>query len=473
MALLERMNRAVDARLPPPVWRDRRDWSFPPSPVGLPWLGVPPDRLRAPLRGLLELRATLGDAFSFRAGPRWLNVFCHPDHVQHILHDNQRNYDKQNKGNEVLRLSLGEGLLTAEGETWLRNRRLAQPAFHRRRMGAFAERMTAAAVELEAQWYEAAGRGEVVDVAESMMSATLRIVCDTVLGAMPGRDLEREVSSALTVMLRETNHRVTSPFNVPMRYATPANTRLKGAIATLDRVVEAIIAQRRAEGASERDDLLTILMQAEDATTGERMHDRQLRDEVLTMFLAGHETTANLLSWAFMLLSQHPGIARALRDEVRGVLGGAPATLESLEQLPLTAAILQETLRLYPPAWIISRSPVEDDQIAGFDVPARSVVYVSSFITQRHPDLWQDPLGFDPERFMGGRGPAHKYAFFPFGGGPRLCIGQSFALLEAKILLATLIQRVGAELLPGHQVEPQPMITLRPGGGLPMRLRRA
>jgi cytochrome P450 len=194
---------------------------------------------------------------------------------------------------------------------------------------------------------------------------------------------------------------------------------------------------------------------------------------VLTMFLAGHETTANLLSWAFMLLSQHPGIARALRDEVRGVLGGAPATLESLEQLPLTAAILQETLRLYPPAWIISRSPVEDDQIAGFDVPARSVVYVSSFITQRHPDLWQDPLGFDPERFMGGRGPAHKYAFFPFGGGPRLCIGQSFALLEAKILLATLIQRVGAELLPGHQVEPQPMITLRPGGGLPMRLRRA
>ncbi|TVQ95825.1 MAG: cytochrome P450 [Deltaproteobacteria bacterium] len=473
-SLLRRAVRAVDERIPPTPWRDRTDWRLPPGPTGLPWFGPASEKLSDPLVALPLMQREYGDAIAFRAGPWWMNVLCHPDHVQHVLQDRHRNYDKATKGYDVLRIALGNGLLTAEGESWLRNRRLAQPAFHRRRIEALAGDMTRAAEGLRERWLRLADTGEAVDVAEEMMAVTLQIVCDTVLGARASGDVAARVSPALTVLLREANDRINAVPEMPIGWPTPANRRIREAIGTLDAVVEEMIAARRREAGREGhagSDLLGLLMDAEDAETGERMDDRQLRDEVLTMFLAGHETTANLLGWALRLLSEHPRIARDLRDEARGVLGGRAATMADTASLPLTDAVLQEALRLYPPAWIIGRSAMEDDVIGGYDVPAGSVVLLTPWVTHRHPAFWTNPLGFDPERWLGG-GPSHRWAFFPFGGGPRLCIGQQFALVEARILLATLVQDVFADLAPGYPITLDPLITLRPRDGLWMTLRR-
>jgi len=469
---LDKLSDFADHYAAPFSWRDRRDWNLPPGPRGLPWIGPAGGPMRDPLVLLPRMREEFGDAFGFRAGNWWLNVVCHPDHVQRVLQDNQKNYNKATKGYNVLRVALGDGLLTAEGESWLRNRRLAQPAFHRQRIRALADRMTAAAGDVQTAWRSHAARGEVVDVADEMMDVTLRIVCETVLGTESG-DLTERVGPAVTILLREANARINAVPELPVHWPLPSHLRIRRALATLDEVVDGIIAARRrrydaGDGAGE--DLLGLLMDAVDADSGGRMDDRQLRDEVMTMFLAGHETTAHLMAWTFMLLSSHPAVANDLRDEARAALGGAPATVADFDRLPLTEAVIQESLRLYPPAWIIGRAAIEDDEIGGFDVPAGTVVLTPAWVTHRHPDFWDNPEGFDPSRFLNA-GPQHRWSYFPFGGGPRLCIGQGFALVEAKILLATLIQDVAADLVPGHIPIPEPLITLRPRYGLPMRLR--
>lgn len=471
---LRRASTLADAKLPPRAWRERRDWRLPPTPVGLPWVGPAAQHFRQPLQSLPYLQSTLGDSFAFRAGPYWLSTHLHPDHVQHVLHDRHRNFNKDTRGYHVLQLVLGQGLLTADGDTWLANRRLAQPAFHRARIQALSHAMSRAAEDLLVRWKNLAHQRATVDVAAEMMRVTLRIVCETVLG-VTAQESAGEVAPALTVVLRETEARIHHLVDVPEEWPTPSNRRLREATATLDRMVEGIIQARRARvvsGESSGDDLLGLLMAAQDADTGARMNDRQLRDEVMTMFLAGHETTANLLAWTFSHLGRHPALARALRDETHARLGGRAATMEDFEHLPLTDAILQESLRLSPPAWIIDRNAIEDDVIGGYDVPAGTTVLISPWMTHRHPDFWDHPLGFDPFRFLDHR-PTHRWAFFPFGGGPRLCIGQHFALVEARILLATLAQSVLTELLPGHEPEPEPVITMRPRFGLPMRLRAA
>lgn len=410
---------------------------------------------------------------TFRIQVPWMHatIFTDPEHVKTILQLRSDNYRKQTRGFDQLRIFLGNGLLTSEGSFWLRQRRIAQPAFHRQRLAGFGARMVRAAEDMAAAWARRGeGRAE-VDVAREMMAVTLRIVSETLLG----RDVSSaadEVGAAITDLLENVQGRMTLPVDVPLHWPTPRNRAYHRAAGVVDRVVLDMIAARRRESGA-HDDLLAMLIEARDEETGEAMDDRQLRDEVMTIFMAGHETTANALSWTFHLLSLHPGVRARLDQELATVLGGRSPTVEDLPRLAYTKQVVQESLRLYPPAWVIGRNAVEDDEIGGYFVPGGTLAFVSPYLTHRNPAVWENPEGFDPDRFSPERSQGrHPFAFFPFGGGPRVCIGNGFALMEAQLLLATFEQRFHLDLVPGHRVVPEPMITLRPKDGLPMRLVR-
>ncbi len=298
------------------------------------------------------------------------------------------------------------------------------------------------------------------------MRLTLRIVGETLLAYDPTNAAD-EVGAALAYLLPLANERSSRLFDVPPVFPTRENRKFRRALATLDSVVLRMIAERRKD-AGDRGDLLSMLIEARDAETGESMNDRQLRDEAMTILLAGHETTANALTYTFLLLSRYPAALRELRAELSQVLGGRSPTFDDLPRLTLTRWTLQESMRLYPPAWIIARSANGADEIGGHEIPARSIVFVSPYVMHRHPRFWSDPEGFDPGRFA--KEPP-RGAYLPFGAGPRMCIGNAFASMEAELVLATIAQRIGFELVPGAPVELQPSITLRPRHGVSMRVR--
>jgi cytochrome P450 len=433
-----------------------------PGPRGHPVLGSLPAVRRDPLKVFLESFRDYGDVVRFRFGPMIGHLVSSPAGANHILAENNKNYGKQTRGYESLRYVLGNGLLTSEGDFWKRQRRIAQPAFHRQRIGGFAQAMVRAASEAAARFESQ--RGQVIDVADEMMRLTLRIVGETLLGHDPSENAS-EVSSALSFLLAMVNQRTSRVifFGRPI-LPTPENFRIRRSLATLDAIVHRIIAERRERPG---DDLLSMLMEATDESTGEKMDDRQLRDEAMTILLAGHETTANALTWTWLLLSRYPAALRELRQELSDVLGGRPPILEDLPRLRFTKMVIEESMRLYPPAWIIARSVAETDEIGGYQIPAGSIVFVSPYVVHRHPKFWQDPEGFDPRRFENEK---PRGAYFPFGGGPRMCIGNGFATMEAELVLATIAQRVRFELQPGHPVVPDPSITLRPRHGMKMRV---
>ena len=421
---------------------------------------------------MLRARETCGDVARFRFIVLPGHLLSHPDHVRHVLVDNHRTYDKQTKGFDALRIVLGNGLLTSEGDFWRRQRRIAQPAFHKDRIAGFGKVMVTAAEDTARRWMDVAMAGGTLDIAAEMMRLTLRIAGETLLSSDVSGDADA-VGTSVSVLLVEANTRILRPLSLPLSMPTPHNRRILRSLASLDSIVRRMIEERR--HATERpNDLLTMLMEARDEETGEGMTDQQLRDEVLTIFLAGHETTANALAWTFYLLSKHPDAGRRVSAELTEVLGRRSPEIADLGKLAYTTAVLKEAMRLYPPAWIIGRRAVEPDVIDGFEIPRDSIVFVSPWVTHRHPAFWQNPEGFDPERFMPERAAEiPRYAYFPFGAGPRLCIGQGFAMIEAQLLLATLWQKAHIELVPGHPVVPQPSITLRPRHGILARPRLA
>ncbi|MCU0656946.1 MAG: cytochrome P450 [Polyangiaceae bacterium] len=468
-ALHEATHRLLSAT--PPI--DRRA----PSPPADPVLG----HLRAfradQLGFLLRACTDHGDLVHLWFGNRLRRLDAYlcadPEGARHVLQEHHRNYHKRTRGFDTLRLVLGNGLLTSEGDFWLRQRRIAQPAFHRERIAGFAYQMVRAVEDrIERRWVPASRRGERLDVAAEMMRITLRIVGETMLSIDPSEDADR-VGSALESLLVGFRRRMQSAVPLPIGWPTEENRKLQGAIATIDEVVLRVIEERR-RSPEPRPDLLGMLMSATDEETGERMSDQQLRDEVVTLFLAGHETTALALSWAFLLLSLHPEAGRKLRDELRQVLQGRAPTAEDVPRLEYTRMVLQETLRLYPPAWNFGRTAREPDTLAGYPIPAGSLVLLCPYVMHRNPRLWDNPEGFDPERFS----PQNsvnipRFAYFPFGAGPRQCIGNGFAMMEATLLLATIWSRFDLALVPGHVPAPQPTVTLRPRGGLPMLVRAA
>lgn len=422
---------------------------------------------RDPVGLLMAVRRDYGDVVRLRLGPTVAHLLSHPRGVRHVLQTRHPNYTKNTRGVARLRDFLGNGLLTNDGDFWRKQRRTAQPAFHRERIQAFASLMARATVEMLDDWQRRLAEGHPrLDVAEEMMALTLRIVAEALFGA----DVEsatRKVGKALEVVLHVTNARVKRPFDVPPGLPTPENLRFRRAVGVLDDVVGGMIRARRS--GETRDDLLSMLMQARDPETGRGMDDRQLRDEVLTVLLAGHETTANALTWSFYLLSRHPEEEARLEEEVDRVLGGRLPALGDLGGLPRTSMVVQEGMRLYPPGWLFGRSPSEDDEIDGYRIEAGSLVFLSPYVTHRHPDLWPDPDRFLPDRFAPASAAAlDRFAYFPFGGGPRQCIGVAFANLEMQIVMASAVQRFRLRLAPDALVEIEPLVTLRPRHGMPM-----
>lgn len=438
------------------------------APGAHPLFGHARDLDRDGPRFLLSLAQRYGDVVRFRLGPLTPYLVTHPSDVQRVLQEHSAQYTKRAPSYLLVRRLAGNGLLTNNGESWLRQRRLAQPAFHRQRIAAMSQAMSDAAQALARQW-EAIADGRQVDVAEAMMELTLQVVGM----ALFGTDLHDEVATvgrAFTVLNAQLAERVHTLNLLPAILPTRRDQRYRAAMRELNAVVYRVIERRRAHP-SDDGTLLSILMDAADAETGARMDDRQLRDEVVTMLIAGHETTAVALSWALKLLAEHPEQRSRLQAEVDAVLAGRAPTFADVMKLTYTTQVIEEALRLYPPIWVLSRRAEADDVLGGYRVPRGTMVVISPYVTHRHPAFWPNPEVFDPERFSSEASSGRpRFAHLPFIGGPRQCIGASFAITEATIVLATLVQRFTLDLDPGQTVAMEGLVSLRPDGGLPMRL---
>jgi cytochrome P450 len=412
-----------------------------------------------------------GDVVKFRvAGPNFLVV--HPDHIKHILLDNARNYPHAEFQNASWRTIVGEGLVVSDGDFWLRQRRLMQPAFHRARIAAFVKLMTDTIGEMLDRWQVRADRGEALDMQSEMMQLTLNILARTMFSADVGPEAAA-IGRAVTVELEYANRRLLSPVHLPESFPTPGNRRFVQARATLDRIVYRLIAERR-KSQEDSGDLLSMLLNARDPETGESMTDRQLRDEVMMMFIAGHESTAMALTWAWYRLAMHPHARNRVRAEAEEVLGDRTPGVPDLEKLQYTSMVLDEAMRLYPPFWAVLRQPKAADEIGGYHIPAGANVFVSPYVTHRHPAFWENAEGFDPERFTAERSAGrHRYAYFPFGAGSRKCIGESFASFEMQLTVAMAAQRFRVDLVPGQDVALQPGLSLRPRRPILMKLAPA
>ena len=424
---------------------------------------------RNPTGTFLNAARRFGDVVYFRIGPRRAFLITNPADVRHVLQDNARNYHKSPLYDK-LRQSLGNGLLTSEDEFWLRQRRIAQPAFHRQRIAALGGIMTEAAMEEVGRWEQMASGRAPVDVAEQMMHLTRTVVLRTLLGAElgPYADTVDEAWATINRHIGESFWAI----GLLDAFSTRKRRRFDEARRVLQSAVEYAIAERR-RASSDRVDLLSMLLAARDDETGEAMTDDQLRVEVTTFLLAGQETTALALTWTWYLLSQHADARRRLEEELDAVLGGRPPGFADLANLTYTRMVLEEAMRLYPPAWGISRQALAADELSGFRLPAGWIALVIPYVLHRLPKYWDDPERFDPERFLPERSADRpKFVYLPFGAGPRQCIGNHFAMMEAQLVLATLAQRYRAHLVPGHLVEPLVLISLRPRYGMPMYIER-
>jgi cytochrome P450 len=440
--------------------------TIPPGPRGHPLLGNAWDIQRDGVAFNVTMAARYGDVIRIRVLSWPTYMVYHPDDVKHVLQENHQNYNKDVFNVNLLKPLLGQGLFTNDGQSWLHQRRLAQPAFHRKRLATFGTLITSSTEDMLDRWQASAEEQQPLEIGEEMMRLTLRIVGQALFSI----DLSNEADtvgqafSAIRKLLQSFIFRPFPPLGVP----TPRNHRLNAAIHSLDGVVQGIINERRQHNV-DRGDLLSMLMLARDEETGEGMNDRQLRDEVMTLLLAGHETTSNALTWMWYLLSQHPDVETRLHAELGAVLGGNVPTVDHLPDLKYTHMVIDEALRLYPPVFGFGRKAIGDDVLGGYYVPANTLIWLCPYITHRHPDFWERPLVFDPERFSPENAANRPhYAHFPFGGGPRLCIGSNLAMMEAQLITATIAQRYRLRLVPGHPVEPEVSLTLRPKYGLQM-----
>jgi cytochrome P450 len=441
----------------------------PPGPGSRPSL----DDLRTlrdgPHAFLLQIARQYGNIVRYPVGPLAVYLVVHPNGVKHVLQDNAKNYSKDTFQYNLLSSITGRGLLTSDGDFWLRQRRLAQPAFHRQRIAGFAGLMIAYAEAMLVGWEDFSARGEPIDVAAEMMHLALQIVGKALFSIEIGGAAD-ELAQATLVVLDHIVGRARTFGMVPQWLPTPGNLRYRKSLAVLEDAVNTTIAQRRRDPGNTAD-LLAMLMAARDPETGQGMTDRQLRDEMMTLLIAGHETVASALAWTWYLLATDPAAEAKLHAELAAVLGGRTPQVDDLSDLRYTQAVFEEALRLYPPAWIITRKALAGDEILGCRVPANALVVTSPYVTHRQAAAWTDPEAFDPDRFTGDRDAGRpRFAYYPFGGGPRLCIGDQFAMTEAKLIIATVAQRCRLTPVPGHPIAVEPGVTLRPKHGLLMRI---
>jgi cytochrome P450 len=387
-----------------------------------------------------------------------------PEYIQQMLILEQGKLHKSTLTKMAVKPLLGQGLLISEGEFWRRQRRLAQPAFHRGRVNAYSPVMVECALERAKDWRN----GETRNIAEEMMKVSLEVAVRTLFGTSLAGDSE-SIGKAMTFLMRHYLRRARTPWRIPESWPTPANRRAQKDGEYMDSLVYRIIGERKKESGT-RNDLLALLMAAMN-DDGSQMTERQLRDETMTLFVAGHETTALTLSWTWYLLSENRAAEGRLHEELGRVLGGKPAELGDLEKLPYLHAVILESLRLFPPAFMLARTSVEKMNIGGYEIPAGTTLLASQWVMHRDVRFFEQPERFLPERWVDGleqRLPAGAY--FPFGDGPRRCIGQGFAMLETALVIAAIAQRFRFRLTPGFPIATEPLVTLRPRYGIEMRV---
>ncbi|MBO0938322.1 cytochrome P450 [Fibrella sp. HMF5335] len=443
---------------------------------GLPLVGNTLAVARDPLGMFTRLHRQYGRVVRINIGGRNQYMVFQPEDVKYVLQENHRNYGRS-PAFRVLKRFLGEGLLTSDGDFWRHQRRLAQPAFHRQKITLLASTM----VQESAAWVAELGQSDLsgpINISQALMDVTMRIVCKTLFSTDASHRLNG-LSHSLETLNVLANKSLLSPIKWPTSWPTPNNRRYAKARKQVDDLIYGFIASRKQTG-TRHDDLLDMLLYAEDEEAGDspnrRMPEQQLRDECVTLFTAGHETTAVSMAWTLYLLAHNPASLERLQAEVAGVLGtvkteeGALPPVEAFRAMPYTLQVVQESMRLYPPAWAMSRMALADDHIGPYRIPKGDTVVVSPYLLHHDPTNWPDPERFDPDRFAPGADAGRPaYAYLPFGGGPRLCIGNQFALMEMQILLALLVQSFDIHLVDKKPVRPQPLITLRPSR--PIRLQ--
>jgi len=435
----------------------------PPGPKGLPVLGNLLDLRRDPLSFFTECAQRFGDVVSFRIGPRDALFLNDPDLIERVLVAEHRDFPKISFIWRQFTAVFGDGLVTSHGALWQRQRRLCAPAFTPARLAAYAQVMARGTDHVLDGWRD----GEVRDLHADMMGLTLRIVAETLFGVGIDDDIPR-IEAAVDDLSREMASRMVRPILIPDAVPLPGHLRYHRGLACIEDVATRIIKERRTKPATGQN-LLSAMMEARDEA-GAPMSDHQLRDEAVTFLLAGHETTALALTWALHLLGQHPDVGAAMATEVDAVLGERAIAYEDLQRLTLVEQVVNESLRLYPPAWLIGREAGQDCEIGGYRIQAGTPIYTLPWVLHRDPRFWEEPLAFRPQRWAEGVPRSlPRFAYMPFGGGPRVCIAQRFAMVEAVLILASIKRRF--RLVPSQQgpVEPFPSITLRPAG--PVRFR--
>jgi cytochrome P450 len=440
----------------PPGWRVGFS-----EAIKIVFAGQPFDSLAA----FLQIARDFGGITYNEFGPVKFYLISDPELMREVLVEKAEHFHKADLTKQAFGAFLGNGLLNSEDDFWKRQRKLAQPAFHTRRIEGYGDTMVAYTQEMIDGWHE----GETRRFDTDMMKLTMRIVAKTLFDADVQGDAER-VGATLAVILENTNERINAVMNLPEWMPTPRRLATRSAVSELDSIINRIIAERRANKA-DRGDLLSMLLLAQD-DDGSDMSDRQLRDEMMTIFLAGHETTAMALTWTWYLLAQHPDVLAKLQAEADAVLGKRAATVADLAALPYNEQVVKEAMRLYPPAPGAARQPVEDVRVGNYTLPQGALINVSIYAAHHDPALYPDPERFDPERFTPEAEKArHRYAYLPFGGGPRICIGNSFAMMEARLILATMVQHTAPELVAGQTITPVQMVTVRPKDGMRMVVR--
>lgn len=441
----------------------------PDGPKGYPIIGnmlniAKKDRIK----WMQHIYETYGDVVRFKLFGRQVYLVNHPDLVREILVHRRANYSKDTLSFKMVGVVLGESTFTAMDNTWERKRQLAQPSFHKSRISNLGQIMTDTISEMLGQWEDYSLTGQIVNVADEMMRLTLTIVVKALFSTALTEKEVQTVADIFTPLLKETNDRITFPFTWLHQLPTTKNKAYQGYIDQLDAIIYRIIEQRKTSG-QDYNDLLQMLIDARTEDGNEALSDQELRDEVMTIFIAGHETTANALSWLWYILSQREDILQKVEAEVAAVLDDRVPTAKDFSDLSYCTKVFKETLRLYPPVPMLPRHVAQDDILGGYQLKAGDDVFFGAYLLPRLPEFWENPEVFDPHHFdKEQERKRHTFAYLPFGGGPRICLGNNFAMMEAILIMAMVVQRFQLKLAPGHQVTPLVSLTTRPEQGVPM-----
>lgn len=445
--------------------------STPQGPKGYPYIGNLFNLANSQgLDWLQSVAEKYGDVSKFRIIKRNMYLINHPDLVKEVLTHKMHNYSKKTYGFKIIRTVLGESIFTAMGDTWKRKRRLAQPYFHKKIIANLAQTMTDTIDDMREDWAKVHAEKKHLDVGDAMMRLTLTVVVRTLFSTSLTSKEVQTVADIFTPLLKGTNNRILYPIKFLYDLPLKSNIRYKENIEELDRIILGIIKKRRTSGEKPMD-LLQMLMDARDEETGQPLNDQELRDEAMTIFIAGHETTANAMTWLWVTLSQHPEIRSKIEEEVDEVLGSRIPVAGDFPKLTYTLKAFKEILRLCPPVPVIPRRVESNDIIGDYFIERGSSVLFSPYLLHRHPDFWEAPETFNPDRFdkeLQRR--QHPFAYLPFGGGPRICIGNNFAMMEAVFIIAMVLQQYRLELPPQTKVRPWFKLTYRPKGPVRMQL---